>query len=287
MADFGDSVDRNLGDHPKSLWSLNQSQLNMLSRCPRQFQDQFLEQRSLPASPQFHEAMEWGQRFHRLMERHILGLPIEPWLAGDRELGVCFNALQRSLAKTFPSFETLTGTKLCEHRRSLHMGDYLLTAIYDVLILEEERGLIIDWKTAAFPRSRTDLENDWQTKLYLYLLAETSVQPVESLTMVYWFVRSKESSKIIPSMVQFNYTESWHHKIQKELVNVLEHLTQWREAFLENNVPFPQDVQNSGYGDIHASARNKPLEDLPSSNSRPSLEVPAWDTIPAIKPDSL
>ena len=88
-------------------------------------------------------------------------------------------------------------------------------------------------------------------------------------------------------MVQFNYTESWHHKIQKELVNVLEHLTQWREAFLEYNEPFPQDAQNSGYGDIRASARNKPLKDLPSSNSRPSLEVPAWDTIPAIKPDSL
>ncbi|MEM9246802.1 MAG: PD-(D/E)XK nuclease family protein, partial [Cyanobacteria bacterium P01_F01_bin.153] len=125
MADFEDSVEHNFGDRPTGLWPLSQGQLNVLSRCPRQFQHQFLEQRSLPASPQFHGAMEWGQRFHRLMERHILGLSIEPWLAGDHELAVCFNALQESLAETLPPFETPSATKLCEHRRSLQMGDYL------------------------------------------------------------------------------------------------------------------------------------------------------------------
>ncbi|MEM9770339.1 MAG: PD-(D/E)XK nuclease family protein, partial [Cyanobacteria bacterium P01_D01_bin.73] len=101
------------GDTGASLWPLSQSQLNVLTACPRQFQHQFLEQRSLPTNPEFQDAMEWGQRFHRLMERYILGLSIEPWLEGDRELAACFTALQNSLPKNLPSLTDSSATQLC------------------------------------------------------------------------------------------------------------------------------------------------------------------------------
>ena len=288
MADSGSSIKSHYGDRPVSLCPLSQSQVNVLTHCPRQFQYQFLEQRSLPASPDFLDAMEWGQRFHRLIERHILGLSIEPWLEGDRELAVCFNALKDVLAETFPSCTDPSVIKLCEHRRSLQMGAYLLTAVYDLLVLERGRSVIIDWKTAARPRNRSDLENDWQTKLYLYLLAETSDQPADSLSMVYWFVRTKELSKVMPSTVQFNYTASWHQKTQEELIKTLDQLTVWREAFLKNRAPFPKKGKN---GDDKGSHNNDSENFLDSnfldSNSTPLFKIPSWETIPEIKLDNL
>ena len=246
--------------------------------------------------------MEWGQQFHRLMERYLLGLSISPWLDGDRELANCFEALQQA----FPDLVDSAATQLCEHRRSLQMGPYLLTVVYDLLILEPERTLIIDWKTAARPRDRARLEQDWQTQLYLYLLAETSPQPPDSLAMAYWFVRSSnhgnpaasshssapDAPPFTPTVVQFNYTARWHNTIRDALATTLEQLTRWRQDLLINGRPFPQ-VSSESPRCIHCTfapqcdrAPQSQPELLPSRRS-PSVVLPPWETIPEINPQNL
>jgi hypothetical protein len=47
------------------------------------------------------------------------------------------------------------------------------------------------------------LAKNWQTRLYLYVLAETSAYPPDSLSMTYWFVQLPRS----PEQITFNYNQ--------------------------------------------------------------------------------
>lgn len=274
-------------------WPLSQGQLNTLDACPRKFQYQYLEQRVLPADPTLQEAADWGQRFHRLMEQYLLGLSIEPWLAGDRGLAQCFQSLQQKFPDLIPPSET----QLCEHRRSLQIGPYSLTAIYDLLILGNGDALIIDWKTATKPRDRPTLANNWQTQLYLYLLAETSAFPPDSLAMTYWFVRSTNANKTHSStIVQFDYTADWHQAISDRLTQTLDRLTHLQQQWRQEKIPFPQVNPDSNLCqycafaeqcDRHQEAQQPSSTPVPvtvSPNNNSPLSIPAWDTIPEIKP---
>ncbi|MEM1426494.1 MAG: PD-(D/E)XK nuclease family protein, partial [Cyanobacteria bacterium P01_H01_bin.130] len=234
------------------------------------------------------------QRFHRLIERFLLGLSITPWLEGDRELAACFATLQEAFPGLMaePAGET---APLCEHRRSLQVGPYLLTAIYDLLILEADHALIIDWKTAARPRDRSDLKNDWQTQLYLYLLSETSPKPAEQLRMTYWFVRAVSPSdgegSQSPAVITFDYDPQWHQAIQDRLTQCLDQLTHWRQDWLQWGTPFPQVAPHSKH--CHHCAFAQPCDRAGANPAEPTLGAPAaialppWEKIPEINPNNL
>jgi ATP-dependent exoDNAse (exonuclease V) beta subunit len=59
----------------------------------------------------------------------------------------------------------------------------LLTVIYDLLIEAEDNAQILDWKTYPQPKEQNRLAKDWQTRLYLYVLAETSDYLPEQISM--------------------------------------------------------------------------------------------------------
>jgi hypothetical protein len=96
-----------------------------------------------------------------------------------------------------------------EHRRTLAFNGYLLTAIYDLLVLGPNRGQIIDWKTYQRPPKQAQLAKEWQTRLYLYLLVETSdFWPLSRSTMTYWFVAPPtcEARSEPPSSITIAYS---------------------------------------------------------------------------------
>ncbi|MEM9772166.1 MAG: PD-(D/E)XK nuclease family protein, partial [Cyanobacteria bacterium P01_D01_bin.73] len=165
--------------------------------------------------------------------------------------------------------------------------------VRDLLVLDDKQALIIDWKTAVNPRDRPDLKNDWQTKLYLYLLAETSPQPIESLKMVYWFVRDSKSSaskalskeagetSLAPKVIQFNYTAEWHQSIHNQLEEVLKKLSQWRQQFIGSRVPFPTEFSK----DLSSNTSPKKAfyQGKSETKSNGFIEVPKWESIPEIR----
>uniref|UniRef100_A0ACD5H192 PD-(D/E)XK nuclease family protein n=1 Tax=Desertifilum tharense IPPAS B-1220 TaxID=1781255 RepID=A0ACD5H192_9CYAN len=53
---------------------LSQGQLNLLQTCPRKFQQTFIDQLSTPMSPEQQDSMNWGSRFHLLMQRPRVGI---------------------------------------------------------------------------------------------------------------------------------------------------------------------------------------------------------------------
>jgi CRISPR/Cas system-associated exonuclease Cas4 (RecB family) len=140
----------------------------------------------------------------------------------------------------------ILGDRLCEHRRTLEIpketpreisremslhhsqnsdrsqGYFVLTAIYDFLILGDRQAQILDWKTHQVAISAKKLQANWQTRLYLYLLAKTTNYAPEQLSMTYWFANTAQSVIIPYSQFDYNQTEKKLQKILKEINQAFE-----------------------------------------------------------------
>ncbi len=218
---------------------LSQGQLNLLETCPVQFQKIYLEQLSSPISPEQQAGFAWGNRFHLLMQQRELGLPIESLLKEDEELATAIASLLSAAPEIAqPQVEGCPQTKRdAEHCRTLSFGRYLLTVIYDLLILDDSIAKIIDWKTYLKPQNQAKLASNWQTRLYLYILAETTSYLPEQIEMIYWFVKPPHK----PESFTFTYNSSQHEQTREDLTRLLSNLDSWLEASEFPHLPNCQD----------------------------------------------
>jgi hypothetical protein len=226
-----------------NLIRLSQGQLNLLETCPVQFQRIYLEQLSSPLSPQQQETLAWGSQFHLLMQQKALGLPIDSLLAENEQLEHSITSLMNAAPDIWLAQNE--SWREAEHCRTLKFQNYLLTVIYDLIICDRTEAKIIDWKTYLQPESRSNLANNWQTRLYLYVLVETSNYLPEQVSMTYWFVKLPQK----PQCMRFSYDRSQHEKTRQDLSRLLAKLTIWLEDYLFNQIPFPHlsDCQTSCY----------------------------------------
>ena len=224
-----------LNSTQNQLLRLSQGQLNLLETCPRKFQNTYLEQIHPPSNPDYEEKQLLGSRFHLLMQQQEMGLKIGSFLQTDSQL----QSWMESFAITAPEILTPQADsetfRESEHLRTLQVKDYLLTAIYDLLIANKEEVQILDWKTYRTPPSKRKLQYNWQTRLYMYVLAETSDYPPENISMTYWFVQSETK----PKNIKFSYTSVQHQQTEKKLNQHLKKLTKWLQAYQQGE-QFPQ-----------------------------------------------
>jgi len=217
------------------LLRLSQGQLNLLETCPRKFQHTYLEQLALPTDPENEPSQILGSRFHLLMQQQAMGLPIEDFLQEDTQLKTwMINFANAAPDILFPP----TGSEIfreSEHYRVWQIQDFLFTVIYDLMIADHQQAEIHDWKTYREVPNRANLAQNWQTKLYMYILAETSEYLPENISLTYWFIQS--SSK--PDSIKFTYDRTQHRKIAQELNELLGNLTVWLREY-QHNQPFPQ-----------------------------------------------
>lgn len=196
---------------------LSQGSLNLLTDCPRKFQHTVLEQTGLYPDPAFQERLQWGTQFHQRMQQWELGLPMagvgsRPLVASD-PLMEQITAFVQCAPDIFQ--KTPESCRESEHRRTLAwaassperdgqrmshdlggpVGDFLLTVIYDLLIAEPTVAKILDWKTYPRPKKAQWLARNWQTRLYPYVLAETSDYSPDQIRMTYWFIQAPNSAK--------------------------------------------------------------------------------------------
>lgn len=202
------------------IWQLSQSHLNLLESCPRKFQHRYLDRLDTSVGFDNTHHQQLGKQFHQLMQQQVLGLEIAPLIASDKRLQEWFHAFSQ-----FPP-PMISGERLSEHRRLYWQQGYLLVAIYDLLIQNPNQAQILDWKTYARPRRADHLRQDWQTRLYLYLLAETSDYRPEQLSMTYWFAEASTDPSISTHYLSFPYTQSLHEQTQQDLTQMLSTLNQ-------------------------------------------------------------
>jgi hypothetical protein len=208
------------------LMRLSQGQLNLLERCPRQFQHTYLQQLNSPLNPEYQEGQILGSRFHRLMQQQTMGLPIDSFLQEDAQLQSWMTAFADAAPEILTSVNSET-FRDSEHYRTLQVQDYLLTVIYDLLIADNLQAQILDWKTSPKPPNKRNLEKNWQTRLYMYVLAETSEFPPENISMTYWFVQSEGK----PQSIMFSYNSVAHEQTGKKLNQLLSKLTNWLKGY--------------------------------------------------------
>ena len=253
---------------------LSQGQLNQLAICPPLFQRNYLEQMDLPMSFEQLERLEWGSRFHLLMQQRELGLPIEAFLAEDVEMGKSLNSLQEAAPHLFQPDDS--SWREAEHSRSLVKDGYLLRVIYDLLIVTTEKATILDWKTYPLPENRTKLANNWQTRLYLYVLAETSHYQPEDISLTYWFVK-------LPHQVQsltFNYNLTQHQQTELDLQELLTKLKQWLGEYHKQGTDFPHRLDCQSDCPYYSSLLGCTATQQPPDWSQLVSEIPEISDLP-------
>jgi hypothetical protein len=247
---------------------LSQSYLQILQTCPRKFQYTYLEHLAPPWDAEQQERLQWGADFHRLMQQQAIGLPPKDAnLRGDypEELLQTYQALQRQAPQLFAS----QGWRATEYPLSWLWGGYRFTVIYDLLFIDGQQAEIIDWKTHQYPKTSQNLRAQWQTKLYLFGLAECSGWPPDQLRMTYWFVRGQ------PTSVTIAYSATWHGQIRKELGELLDELNGYWQRYTKEGVDFDQVAVSAGHCQkcsfVHRCDRTH--ADLPSPDLIPEIAL--------------
>ena len=260
---------------------LAQGQLTLLEYCPRRFQHSILESLSVPSSPTLLAAQQWGDRFHLLMQQREMGLPIAPVLAHDDELQTCVSRLQAAAPDLFDS--TDESWRQSEHERSFVLNGYWFTVVYDLLrqwnatASPGDRAEIIDWKTYLKPRTAKFLRREWQTRLYLYSLVETTDYCPEQISMTYWFVRVTDPAapQPTPQKICLPYSEQAHQATHRQLTQLTQQLT----ALLEGGMPFPQlPIDSPKCTDCPFAVRCQ----RGLAHSAEAGELPTWEAISEI-----
>lgn len=222
---------------------LSQGQLNLLETCPRKFQQTYLDQLGSLTALEHLERLTWGSQFHLLMQQRELGLPVAAIALQDDPLQQCIDALIQAAPEVFRQDQH--PFRQSEHRRTLEWQGHLLTVVYDLLILDEQQAQILDWKTYPRPQNRHWLERDWQTRLYPFVLVETSDYAAEQISMTYWFVRAGDERSPQPQPLRFHYSTALHHQTGKDLSQLLRQLNQWLQEY-EAGQPFPEVEETTG-----------------------------------------
>ncbi|WP_066426076.1 PD-(D/E)XK nuclease family protein [Anabaena sp. 4-3] len=232
------------------LLRLSQGHLNLLESCPRKFQHTYLEQLNSPveqlnspANREYEEesqkyeekSQSLGSHFHLLMQQREMGLPIDSLLAADTKLQSLMSAFAEAAPEVLNNKTDNAIFRESEHYRTLQVQDYLLTVIYDLLIADAQQAQILDWKTTKKRPNKRTLAQNWQTLLYMYVLAETSSYLPENISMTYWFVQSEGA----PQNITFTYSQRQHQQTAKKLNQLLSQLTTWLADYQQNQ-PFPQ-----------------------------------------------
>jgi len=235
---------------------LSQGLLNLLSLCPRKFQYTYLDQLNVPIAPDQQERINWGNRFHLLMQQQELGLKLDPeGFPEDRQVHQSVEAFMQAVPALFQTDSGASTSRQSEHGRSLHFQGYLFTVIYDLLILDQHHAQILDWKTYPRPQKPDWLRQNWQTRLYPFVLAETSRYAPHQISMTYWFVQppadratadpdqaaeGDQANLPKPQRFTFSYSEAQHQQTYQDLTALLHPFTHNLQRYREFHQPFPQ-----------------------------------------------
>jgi len=257
------------------MFRLSQTQLKIIEECPRKFQHSYLELLASTASPEHQEKLVWGSRFHLLMQQRELGLPLEFIAQQDPEMARCLTALICAAPELFNPSENDDKTfRQAEHPRTLIFRDYLFTVIYDLLIAEPNAAQIIDWKTYPRPQKSQWIAQSWQTRLYLYVLVETSDYSPEQVSMTYWFAQLQGEEP--PQSLTFTYSQTKHDRTTQDLTNLLHKLTQWRQQYADKGELLPQaDISSNQCDSCQFATRCNRTQDTKADSKNLALETSA------------
>ena len=150
----------------------SQSSLQDFADCERRFYLRYMEQQGWPAplaEPQdaVEQALQRGARFHQLVERHRLGVPLDvvyATAATDPLLPTWLDNYQAAL-KQFGTFERTWA----EVSLATRVDVYPVLAKFDFIGVQGSQVVAVDWKTGTLP-ALPILQQRLQTIIYRLVL---------------------------------------------------------------------------------------------------------------------
>lgn len=207
-------------------FQFSQSSLHDYEDCARRFQLRYVDKLAWPAvevepALENEQYMQQGAAFHRLVQQHILGLPVEQIEKMAR--GAELQSWWRHYLAHAP--QNLPARKMPEITLSAKIAGYHLIAKYDLLALDDSRAVIVDWKTTRHRPKTQWLTRTLQTRVYRYVLARAGGAFIfgrdyapEQISMVYWFANAPTEPEILPySATQFQDDEAFLQRLIREI----------------------------------------------------------------------
>ncbi len=203
------------------MFVFDQSKLQDFADCPRRFYLKYIRQLRYPAPEsaplrEFEQQMERGSRFHHLVHQHLIGIPADVLedTIPDGTIGTWWdNYLAYGLADLPPN-------RSPEITLTAPLAGKRLVAKYDLLALNSDRAVIVDWKTALHRPKRERLEQRLQTIVYRYVLAKAKTLAPEAITMIYWFAEFPQQPEVFAySANQFHRDEAYLNKLAADILS--------------------------------------------------------------------
>ena len=194
----------------------SQGSLQDFIDCHRRFELRYITRQAWPAveSEPYLEnerLMQQGQRFHQLVQQYFVGISMEKLSAmiQDQDLMRWWGNFREFVEVVEASGEWDGFRILPETIFSVPIENDYLLAKFDLLLINEDgRSLIYDWKTSRKRPRRLWLSERLQTRVYPYvyikkLLLQNQLLEggIDKLKMVYWFTDYPDGA------VEFSYSE--------------------------------------------------------------------------------
>jgi len=192
-----DAQDQSLAGRPDMapIFQFSQNSLQDYVDCARRFQLRYVLNQRWPAAEtepisEHEKFVEEGAQFHLMVQRHLLGIPVDKLIPAEGDLRDWWlNYLTSDPLRGLPSI-----IRQPEAQLSAPLGEQRLLARFDLLCIDPgERAVIVDWKTSRYRPDRQKLGERLQSRIYSYVLAEAgshlfggSIHP-EQISLIYWF----------------------------------------------------------------------------------------------------
>ncbi|HSD83320.1 MAG TPA: PD-(D/E)XK nuclease family protein [Anaerolineae bacterium] len=193
--------------------------------CRRRFQLRYLLEQAWPAVEsepllERERLAELGRRFHRLIQQHVEGLSVETLTAsiGEPELARWWQSYLASLDNTLSD---LPAQRRAEAAISIPFKTYRLTAHFDLIASDDQRVVIVDWKTEHRLPTREQLRQRLQTRVYRYVLTIAQQRPPGTVSMIYWFAQAERPDQLI-TLPYDAAQQADDHKFLSELIAEIE-----------------------------------------------------------------
>jgi CRISPR/Cas system-associated exonuclease Cas4 (RecB family) len=192
--------------------------------CPRRFQLRYLLEQAWPAVEsepllERERLAELGRRFHKLIQQHVEGLSVETLTEsiGESELSRWWQSYLDGLNSTLGD---LPQPRRAEVAMSIPIKSYRLTAHFDLLAGDDERAVIVDWKTEQRQPAREQLLQRVQTRVYRYVLTIAQQRPPGTVSMIYWFAHAERPDRPIT----LPYDAAQHADDHRFLIELIEEI---------------------------------------------------------------
>lgn len=213
---------------------LSPESIEALAICPRRFQHLYVDQLTVPVPQEQQRQVLQHHRLRLRLRQSELGLPISDPIAASEDA-----AVQRAVSRLLVAVPELTAEGVVregDHQRTVVLHNHRLTVDYDLVIWDDQHAQILVWSTDA-SLDPSSLAPDWQSRLALFVLAETSSYTPEQLSLTYWMVPLVAEK--LPAAYPLTYSTAQHQQIQAELTHWLSNLTNWLQQY-DAGTDFPQ-----------------------------------------------